>query len=403
MVSTSAISYSVFFSTLFVVCISLVSVVFPALIVTIASPYQINLDPLETGPLAIPLVISNSVLIGIGLAYYKRKLPASVSKPIEFILNFEVSKRITIIVAIILLAIYIGFSIPDLTLNEEDQVGDYQVLKQALDLWPFGDSDDLYVKEQNDRYVRIFLLYISQNIFQNIKLLPFIASILLVILTYFFTYQLSSKRFAGLVSMAVLLQSYTFLEYDTIAVYENFWVLFYVLSLYVINKKWYFSSPILYLLSIFTKAFAAPFVFMSMFFVYRSSLDKKKKMLIMIFYAAIILTALTIFVFADTIYGELMIFKPFQFWLGFTVLAYQLRFDYFFILTFLPLTIGLFIMSRKGIKVADSILILFLGTILAGPILVLLTDFYVILPYRFVPLLVFFSTGIGIFLSKKIS
>jgi len=403
MVSTSAISYSVFFSTLFVVCLSLVSVIFPALIVTIASPYQTNLDPLETGPLAIPLVIANFVLIGIGLAYYKRKLPASVSKPIDSILNFEVSKRVTIIIAIILLAIYIGFSIPELTLNEEEQVGDYLVLKQALDLWPFGDSDDLYVKEQNDRYVRIFLLYISQNIFQNIKLLPFVASILLVVLTYFFTYQLSSKRFAGLISMVVLLQSYTFLEYDTIAVYENFWVLFYVLSLYIINKKWYFSSPILYLLSIFTKAFAAPFVFMSMFFVYKSSLDKKKKMLIMIFYAAIIIAALTIFVFADTIYGELMIFKPFQFWLGFTVLAYQLRFDYFFILTLLPLTISLFFMSRKGIKVADSILILFLGTILAGTVLVLLTDFYVILPYRFVPLLVFFSIGMGVFLSKKTS
>src|SRR3989344_458874 len=166
---------------------------------------------------------------------------------------------------------------------------------------------------------------------------------------FYFTYQLSSKRFAGLISMVVLLQSYTFLEYDTIAVYENFWVLFYVLSLYIINKKWYFSSPILYLLSIFTKAFAAPFVFMSMFFVYRSSLDKKKKMLIMIFYAAIIIAALTIFVFADTI------------------------------------------------------LILFLGTILAGPVLVLLTDFYVILPYRFVPLLVFFSIGTGVFLSKKTS
>jgi hypothetical protein len=401
MASVSAISYGIFFSTLFVVCISLVSVIFPALIVTIASPYQTNLDPLETGPLAIPFIIVNSILIGIGFAYYKRKLPASVTKPIEFILNFEVSKRIAIIVAIIMLAIYVGFSIPELTLNEEEQVGDYEVLKKALELWPFGDSDDLYVKEQNDRYVRIFLLYTSQTIFQNIKLLPFVASILLVILTYFFTHQLSSKRFAGLVSMAVLLQSYTFLEYDTIAVYENFWVLFYVLSLYVINKKWYFSSPILYLISIFTKAFAAPFVFMSMFLVYRSSLEKKKKILIATFYAGIIIAALAVFIFADTIYGDFVTFKPYQFWLGFTVLSYQLRFDYFFILTFLPLTIGLFIMSCKGVKAADSILILFLGIILAGTTLVLLTDFYVILPYRFVPLLVFFSVGIGIFLSKK--
>jgi hypothetical protein len=138
-----------------------------------------------------------------------------------------------------------------------------------------------------------------------------------------------------------------------------------------------------------------------MFFVYRSPIDKKKKNLIIIFYATIIAAALSIFVFADTIYGDFLTFKPYQFWLGFTVLAYQLRFDYFFILTFLPLTIGLFVMSRKGVKVADSVLVLFLGTILAGTVLVLLTDFYVILPYRFVPLLVFFSTGIGIFLTKK--
>ncbi|MGQ0376978.1 MAG: hypothetical protein ACT4OW_05695, partial [Nitrososphaerota archaeon] len=60
-------------------------------------------------------------------------------------------------------------------------------------------------------------------------------------------------------------------------------------------------------------------------------------------------------------------------------------------------------MSRKSVKIADSILVLFLGTILAGTVLVLLTDFYVILHYRFVPLLVFFSTGIGVFLSKKAS
>lgn len=121
----------------------------------------------------------------------------------------------------------------------------------------------------------------------------------------------------------------------------------------------------------------------------------------MISYVTIIVIALAIFVFADTIYDDLITFKPFQFWLGFTVLAYQLRFDYFFILTFLPLTIGLVIMSYKGVKTADLILILFLGTILTGTVLVLLTDFYVILPYRFVPLIVFFSIGIGVFLSKK--
>ena len=398
--NTSVLSTAVFVSTLFVVVFSLVSVIFPALIVKAVSPYEINLDSFELGPSAIQLIIANSILIGIGLAYYKRKLPKNISKPIEFILNYEVSKRVAIIVGIIMLAIYIGLSIPELSLDEEIQYGDYLILKKALDLWPFGDSDDIYVKEQNDRYVRIFLLYLSQNILQNIKLLPFIASILLVILTYFFTYRLSHKRFAGLVAMVILLQSHTFLEYDTIAVYENFWVLFYVLSLYIIDRKWYLSSPLLYLLSIFTKAFAAPFVFMNMFFIYRSALTKKKKILTIGLYAAIVIAALSIFIFTDTIYGELITIKSFQFWVGFTVLSHQLRFDYFFILTLLPLTIGLFLKSRS-IKVADSILILLLGTILAGPVLVLLTDFYAILPYRFVPLLVFFSMGVGVFLSKN--
>lgn len=401
MVNNSIISYAVFFSTLFIVGLSLVSVVFPALIVKIASPYEINLNPFEIGPSAIQLLVANSILICIGIAYYKRKLPKTVSKAIEFILNYEISKRVAIIAGIIILAIYIGFSVPELRLNEEDQAGDYQVLKKALQLWPFGDSDDIYVKEQNDRYVRIFLLYVSQNVFQNIKLFPFIASISLVIVTAFFTYQISHKRFAGLVAMTVLLQGHTFLEYDTIAVYENFWVLFYVLSLYIIEKRWYLSSPAWYLLSIFTKAFAAPFVFMNMFYIYRSSLTKKKKIITISLYIAIIIIALLIFTFADTIYGNLISINPFQFWQGFTVLSYQLRFDYLIILTLLPLTIGLFISSRNGIKVADSILILILGTILAGPVLVLFTDFYVILPYRFVPLLVFFSIGVGVFLSKR--
>ena len=100
------------------------------------------------------------------------------------------------------------------------------VLLPALEIWPFGEASDIYVKEQNDRYVRMFLLDISLDIFQNIKLLPFVASILVVVFTYLITTQFCQKRFAGMISVVVLLQSYTFLKFDTVAVYENFCVLF---------------------------------------------------------------------------------------------------------------------------------------------------------------------------------
>ena len=46
---------------------------------------------------------------------------------------------------------------------------------------------------------------------------------------------------------------------------------------------------------------------------------------------------------------------------------------------------------------------LILGTILAGPILIMVTAFYEILPYRLVPLIVFVAIGIGLFFSKKTS
>jgi len=72
----------------------------------------------------------------------------------------------------------------------------------------------------------MFLLDISYDIFQNIKLLPFIATILVVFFTYLIATQFCQKRFAGIISVIVLLQSHIFLKFDTIAVKEKlleFW------------------------------------------------------------------------------------------------------------------------------------------------------------------------------------
>ena len=236
----------VFLFTLGIILVSLIPIIFPALIISLTSVHESTLDPFEVGPLAFPLLVSGIVLLGCGLFYYKKRLPTIISKQIEHLLNFEISRRIAFLVAIVLLSIYIGLTIGELSINEEEQWPDYEVLKEGLKIWPSGESENVYVQEQNDRYVRMFLLSASQNILQNIKILPFVANILLVIVTYFITLQISKKRFAGIISMAVLLQSYTFLKYDTIAVYENFWVLFYILSLYTVYKKWYISQSLIY-------------------------------------------------------------------------------------------------------------------------------------------------------------
>lgn len=389
----------VFLSSLGIIILSLVSIIFPALITSLASTHKSDLDPFEIGPLAIPMLASSSILLGIGFAYYKKKLPVLVSKPIEYFLNFEISPQTAFLAAMVLLAIYIGSTIGELNINEEEQWPDYEVLKEGLKIWPSSQSDNMFIKEQNERYVRIFLLYLSQNILQNIKILPFVASILLVVVTYFLTYQISGKRFSGIISMVVLLQSYTFLKYDTIAVYENFWVLFYTLSLYAVYKKWY-VSPISYLLSFFTKAFAAFFFPMSIFFIYRAKLNRKRKIMLSISYGALLGISAVVLLVSDTIYDNVIRIDPSEFWMGFSAWSYQLRFDFLMVFIILPLTVGLFFTSRRGIKEADAILVLILGSLLAGPALALFTDFYYILPYRYVPLVVFFSVAIGVFLSR---
>ena len=57
--------------------------------------------------------------------------------------------------------------------------------------------------------------------------------------------------------------------------------------------------------------------------------------------------------------------------------------------------------SKNKLKHADSILILIFGTIIASPILVTFTYHYEVLPYRFVPLIIFFAIGVGLFFSKR--
>ena len=400
--NSQIISYIVFFCTLVVVLLTLTPIIFPALFSSFFGMFTENLDPFELGYQSVFFIVSNILILGFGVAYYKKKIPSLVYNVVEKIRTFEIPKRVSMVSLAVILAVYIGLSAPELFLNEGDQWSDYNaVLIPALEIWPFGEADDIYVQEQNDRYVRMFLLDASLDVFQNIKLLPFIASILIVVFTYLITVQFCQKRFAGIISVVVLLQTYTFLKFDTTAVYENFWVLFFLISLYVIEKKW-FLSPIFYIIAFYTKAYVAPFFLLTLFTTYRSQVSRRTKIAILISYIIIVSAAVAIIFLGDTVYPDVIEVNSSKFMLGFQVIMAQLRFDLFFIMTLLPVTVGLIFLSKNKLKHADSILILIFGTIITSPILVTFTYHYEILPYRFIPLLIFFSIGVGMFFSKKL-
>ena len=401
---SKSITYAVFLFSIGIIGISVISVIFPALIISQTYEFPLDLNPFEISPWALPIISTATSLFVFGFLHYKKKLPSSLSNGINFILNLEISRKISIILGLSILVIYIGFSIPELFIDESEQWPDFLVLEEALNIWPSTDHLSVYVKEQNTRYVRMILLDFSQEFFQNIKLLPFVASIFTIVLTALITIQISKKRLAGIIAMLVLLSSVTFTDFDTIAVYENFWVLFYLISLYSINKRWWHSSPINFILSIFSKAFIATYFWMNFFYIYRATIPTKTKLFLFGSYGIIL--GITYWIFENgrsIIYDDIIRYDFNAFLDGFTGWGNSLQLDPVALLLILPLTVMLFFKSRNGLKQADSILILLAGSILAGPLISFVTDFYFILPYRFIPFIIFMSIGVGLLFSKKIN
>ena len=399
------ISWAAFLFTLSVVLVSLVSVIFPALIASSNSTLielrnlgiiLVEVNPFVLGAWSILLLVSNVIVFLIAISYFKKKLSSSFRGLFEFIFTFEVSRKVAFVSIIVLLATYVAVSAGNLTTEEEWE--DYPAVKQRVDNW-----SPEQITNSFEPHVRYFLLWSSMKLFGYYTIIPFIASISLLLLTYFFTVEVSRKRFAGIISMIILLQSKVFLSYDSTVAYTNFWILFYLLSLYLIYKVWPLS-PVSYLLSVPSKAITAIFLPMSLFFIFRSRIERKKKIIVASASTALILGGAIVALSNDVnltgATGKQEEFSSDEFWLGFTSFSYQLRFDGLVLLFILPLIVGLFIASRNGFKDADSIMVLIGGILLTAPLLTGFTEL-TNLPYRFVPLVVFFAIGVGVLLSKK--
>ena len=392
------ISVAAFIFAFTVVLINVVSVVFPSLIAVLANYNEIEGNPYELGSWSVPIIATNVFLLCFGILYYKKSLPKIIYDSMKFITTFEVSRNVATVVFVILLFGYIGLAMEDLANDEGDTWGDFRTVEQVAKDWPFNKGAEL--KSLEVLHVKNFLLKSSIVVFQNIKVIPFIGTIALLSLTCFFTTLITKKRFAGLASMLVLLQSHTFLQFDTLATYDNFWILLYLFSLYSMYKKWYLS-PIAYFASLFSKPLTAAFLPMSLFFTYRAEMPKRRKILLSISYVIIlVIIAGTIFV-VNIGFTRVTPFSYVDFINGFTTWSFQLRFDSLLLIFALPVTVGLFIISRRGIQQADSVLILIAGIILAMPLMAALSG-YNIHPYRYVSLIVFFSIGVGTLLSKSI-
>jgi len=279
------VSLIVFLATISIVLLSLTSVLFPALILRTLGGFEdsVGIDPFEPGSLAHTFLITNFIIFGLMLLHYKKKLPTIITKSIKFIFNFEVSSKLAFLVITIIIGVYIvvsldelfnGQFLPDYHIRVEFFLRNYDVTK----IGGMGLST----------HIALFLTSSSMELFGNYKVIPFIASISLLVLTYLFTFEITQKRFAGIIAVVIVLSSKIFWFSDTSVAYPNYWILFYLLSLYLVCKKWPLS-PISYVLSYTSKSLTAIFFPMTLFFIYRASIVKKKKILLFTSYGIILL------------------------------------------------------------------------------------------------------------------
>ena len=381
-------SYTVFLFSISIISLCSVSVIFPALIQSVTSEfsdfsfYTPLVDPFELGALAVPFVILNCIILGIGIIYYKKHYS------LERLFNFDVSNKIAIIVIAIILSIYIGATVGEFAV--EESWADFARIQSAVN------DTGIENLQGFDLYVKYTLLTISQNFFGDMRVIPFVASIALLVTTFFITKEITQKRFPGILAMILVLQSNIFLTYDTSATYSNFWILFYVLSLYLILKKWQLSH-ISFVLSIFSKSISAIFLPMTMFFVLNNTKGRKRIYLI-ISYGIFIIIGIFAIDNIKIMIGETT-FLPENFTKGIETFSYQLRFDPIILIFLLPLSVMLFLKSLKGYSQANSIQVLIFGFMLIPPILITFTT-QTNEPYRLIPLVVFFAIGVSTLLGK---
>ena len=391
--------------TLGFVIITLTSAIFPNFLLTSfgGNENPANIESFEIGIWTFPLLITNLIIFGLTILYLKNRLPSQLTSLINFIFNFEVSAKIAFFVLVILIGLYIIFSVGEL-FDGQFQADYNERVKNWLENFSLTEFETKGLNAPGwGSYLHIIFGIISIDVFDNVKVIPFLASISLLVLTYFITFEITKKRFAGIVAFVIVLQSGVFLHYDTGITYPNFWILLYLLSLYLIYKKWP-ASPVSFVVSILTKIMTVAFLPMTLFFIYRASISKQNKIRLAVLYGIIFGLGIIFLSFANSslLEGDRE-FDSHDFWGGFNAIHQSLRFDPLVLLFMLPLIVGLFFKSRHGFREADSFTFLILGMLLSAIFIPSLGGAGINAPYRFIPLVLFFAMGVGVLLSKKVT
>lgn len=292
--------------------------------------------------------------------------------------------------AVILCAIlgaYGASAIPEL--SDPGDFPDYDFMITAVAKWTPSD-----IAEGYGHHVKFALAKVSAEVFHNHHAVPLALSLGLVGATYLLGAQLSGKRIWGLAAASVLALSNIFRQFDTSAVYPNDWVLFFVLSLYFVQKKWQLS-PAFFIMSILAKPLAILFLPAMVWMVVRSAIGRRQKVLLVSLYAGLVAFALVAANGYES-YSRVP-FNGWAFMFGAMEWVYFFMVPDFWLAALIPLSMLMLLMlASKGAPAAGTMLVLMVNVAVFGGVLEGMTSNLWNEPYRYIPLIALFACSIGI-------
>jgi len=376
--------------------ISFTSLIFPRILVEITNENLDNsINYFEFGGWAFPIIIVNILFFILYFFYKKKKLPLFIREKIQFLNRNDISKNVAFVLLLVLFSTYIIFTLDEFG-REEFELGDYSSSAEAAKNFEFNEK----VFGNHFRYL---ILHISYLLFDNLRILPFIASMSLLLLTYFITLEITKKRIAGIVAFLVLMQSNLFLIFDTTSTYENFWTAFYFLSLYLIFKKPVISpilSSISFVSSIISKALSLTFMPINFIAIVASDVSKRNKIMLVICYSALVTLIVIAFLTNNLAHTQKIEFNEINFISSLNEFGNSLRFDGIILLLFFP---TLIILRTKTGLIRNKVNFIFAAipiAILSQPLMYFVIGM-TLQPYRFIPLIVFVAISIGMIFSKS--
>lgn len=243
-------------------------------------------------------------------------------------------------------------------------------------------------KEWKEKLGAVYTLIASKTLTGNYHTFSIASSIALLIVTYMFTIKITSSRISGIIAVLVLEFSKTFMWYSDDIAYPNFFLVFFMLALYPIQRK--MLKPLAFIISFIMKAEALAFVPLLLI----KEKDKKIKImyLAIIVLVGVVAISLNWIRFDGTINTTNMTY-PF-------IGLFLLDQDMWLLSGFFPVVALLFVLKKFKVEWSGFLLVAMGYCLLFQYVLPIISS-YNAYGYRMLPFVEFFAISVGLILSKK--